>query len=385
MQIMRLTFEGWLECMGRCALGLYGPIELLKLHHLVDCILRNVLQSFTIEATVDSVWLEVRGDIRIWNVEAAAKAEDAAIATGETPSVAGSKQGRSTSPASLTKKAAKKTAPKRDANKGAKKAVGGIKALARKGSLRAVAGMLNLEEQWLKAKDAEQSLAAQAANSANLKARAATAIQAAWRRKVQRQLFKDARNAAIRIQSVLRGRIARRKLKEIAALPRRKKEGTPAGRQGRASSKPAAAGVKVPKKAGASERKKSAVAVNGRKPAAGEAKKSPKREAGAKKEEQRAAAEAAAVKVQANVRGHLQRNALQLEQSKEEEAAVHLQAATRGMLARQPAELAAPTPPAKGDDPRRQAAGARGAPGAKAGPIKAAAVGKRPPPKKRPK
>ena len=51
----RLSFEGWLECMGRCALGLYGPIELLNLHHLVDCTLRNLLQSQTIEAAVDKV------------------------------------------------------------------------------------------------------------------------------------------------------------------------------------------------------------------------------------------------------------------------------------------------------------------------------------------
>ena len=31
--------------LARCAVGLYGPLELLKLHQLVDCILRNVLHG----------------------------------------------------------------------------------------------------------------------------------------------------------------------------------------------------------------------------------------------------------------------------------------------------------------------------------------------------
>ena len=26
----RLTFEGWVECLGRCAFGLYGALQLMK-------------------------------------------------------------------------------------------------------------------------------------------------------------------------------------------------------------------------------------------------------------------------------------------------------------------------------------------------------------------
>ena len=108
MQDPRLSFEGWLECMGRCALGLYGPIELLKLHHLVDCVLRNVLQGNTIEAAVDSVWMEVRGDIRSWNAEPAARGEDiAALAAAETAATAGGGK-RAASPASVPKKGGKR-------------------------------------------------------------------------------------------------------------------------------------------------------------------------------------------------------------------------------------------------------------------------------------
>ena len=56
----RLTYEGWLECLARCAVGLYGPLELLKLHQLLDCILRNVLNESNIEQAAKSVWAEAR-------------------------------------------------------------------------------------------------------------------------------------------------------------------------------------------------------------------------------------------------------------------------------------------------------------------------------------
>ena len=55
---------------------MYGPFEVLKMHHLVDCILRNVLQRETIAAAVDTVWHKARAAIRIWNVEAAPAAPD---------------------------------------------------------------------------------------------------------------------------------------------------------------------------------------------------------------------------------------------------------------------------------------------------------------------
>jgi hypothetical protein len=50
-----LPYEGWLECLGRCAVGLYGPLELLKLHQLLDCMLRNVLKGLSIEQAANEV------------------------------------------------------------------------------------------------------------------------------------------------------------------------------------------------------------------------------------------------------------------------------------------------------------------------------------------
>ena len=61
-----LPYEGWIECLGRCAVGLYGPLELLKLHQLVDCMLRNVLQGETIEQAANGVWLETRDSLASW-------------------------------------------------------------------------------------------------------------------------------------------------------------------------------------------------------------------------------------------------------------------------------------------------------------------------------
>ena len=61
-----LPYEGWLECLARCAVGLYGPLELLKLHQLLDCMLRNVLNGETIEQSANAVWLETRDSLATW-------------------------------------------------------------------------------------------------------------------------------------------------------------------------------------------------------------------------------------------------------------------------------------------------------------------------------
>ena len=57
------TYEGWLECLARCAVGLYGPLELLKLHQLLDCICRNCLQGETIEQAANSLRLYTRDSL----------------------------------------------------------------------------------------------------------------------------------------------------------------------------------------------------------------------------------------------------------------------------------------------------------------------------------
>ncbi len=149
----RLNFEGWVECMGRCALGLYGPLELLKLQHLTDCILRNVLHGQTIASAVDAVWHEVRGQIRIWNAETAAEEKAEASVAGESSPGTGSpgKEKRGKRGAVKLSKSARRAAAKSSA--------------AAKGALRAITAnmggdMLALEEQWLKAKEGEQGLAA---------------------------------------------------------------------------------------------------------------------------------------------------------------------------------------------------------------------------------
>ena len=146
----RLNFEGWLECIGRCALGLYSPIELLKLHHLVDCAFRNVLQSQTVEAAVHSVWHEVRGEFRIWSADAAAAAEEAAAASAadlESP------QSPHQEPSS---KNTKKTGTK--VSKAPKKAAAKSPAGA-KGALRVIGANV---EQYPESEASEQSLAAKA-------------------------------------------------------------------------------------------------------------------------------------------------------------------------------------------------------------------------------
>ena len=96
--------------MGRCALGLYSPIGLLKLHHLIDCIFRNVLQSQTIEAAVYSVWHEVRGEIRIWSADADTTEEAAAASTDDLEPL-GAASPRSPNRESILKKT-KKTGTK---------------------------------------------------------------------------------------------------------------------------------------------------------------------------------------------------------------------------------------------------------------------------------
>merc|ERR550514_761199 len=58
-----LPYEGWLECVARCAVCLYGPLELLKLHQLLDAMLRSVLHGETIEQAAHAVWLETRDSL----------------------------------------------------------------------------------------------------------------------------------------------------------------------------------------------------------------------------------------------------------------------------------------------------------------------------------
>ena len=79
-----LPYEGWLECLGRCAVGLYGPLELLKLHQLLDCILRNVLQGETIEQSANGVWLETRDSLASWVASANAPAGKASAGAGNS-------------------------------------------------------------------------------------------------------------------------------------------------------------------------------------------------------------------------------------------------------------------------------------------------------------
>jgi hypothetical protein len=103
-----LPYEGWLECLARCAVGLYGPLELLKLHQLLDCILRNVLHAQTIEQSANAVWLETRDALTSW----ANNSGGAAVATGSS----------APSAAAATGSDAKKEAPrsKKGAKRGAK-------------------------------------------------------------------------------------------------------------------------------------------------------------------------------------------------------------------------------------------------------------------------
>lgn len=328
----RLSFEGWLECMGRCALGLYGPIELLKLHHLVDCTLRNLLQSQTIEAAVDKVWHEVRGDIRIWNVEAAASTsreslgDDVPEAT-ETPSTGqGSKRASQTGSPTPTSKNRKSKAKalkrglsgKAASSKGFASLVGQPAAAgsAAKGSMRSISGALTLEAQWIEAKDAEQGLGKKAAATDDARARAAVQLQAVVLGRLERRMLTDQMQAAIRIQSVLRGRVARRKL---LAERERQKQAKKAKklRPGSVPLKKAASTVDMKKRVSVR-----ATAAAGARPK-GDAKKK-------KEEEERLAAEAAAIKLQAVARGH--RQCVQLKH--EEAAAVKLEAAWRGRSAR---------------------------------------------------
>jgi len=240
MQIMRLTFEGWLECMGRCALGLYGPIELLKLHHLVDCVLRNVLQGNTIEAAVDSVWMEVRGDIRSWNAEPAARGEDiAALAAAETAATAGGGK-RAASPASVPKKGGKR------GKKGKRS-----KSL----SASSVVGILALGQQSLSAK---ATLSDGGGKAGTVQAVAAGRIQSAWRVMLERKLEVDREQAARRIQGgwhTLRARIGQRKLAE--AMAQRKEEVKAAGKRLPAKAIPPKRQVAIePKKAVGSNAKR---------------------------------------------------------------------------------------------------------------------------------
>jgi len=55
-----LSYEGVLECMARCSIALYGPLNLSRLHHFLACLLRNVIHGNTIEEAATGVWLEVR-------------------------------------------------------------------------------------------------------------------------------------------------------------------------------------------------------------------------------------------------------------------------------------------------------------------------------------
>ena len=77
-----LPYEGWLECLARCAVGLYGPLELLKLHQLVDCILRNALKQLTIEQAANEVWLETRDSLA--SIVSSGAAAVTAVVTGAT-------------------------------------------------------------------------------------------------------------------------------------------------------------------------------------------------------------------------------------------------------------------------------------------------------------
>ena len=103
-----LPYEGWLECLARCAVGLYGPLELLKLHQLLDCILRNILTGLTIEQSANAVWLETR---------------DALANLGSTPSNPGSTTGAGA--AAGAKAASTERADPGAANAAKKKKAGG--------------------------------------------------------------------------------------------------------------------------------------------------------------------------------------------------------------------------------------------------------------------
>ncbi len=180
-------------------------------------------------------------------------------------------------------------------------------------------------------------------------ARAATALQSAWRAKLERAFFADALGAAIRIQSVLRGRMARAKAREAAEQRRRPKRGKKGARGGGGGGRvqPPAEAVEKPR-----ARKKTKTApqvgkasregvgvVEANNTAARGASSADQRVAQVKEGEEKAAA-AAAARIQAVMRGHLRRKSD--ERGRQLAACAKIQAAARGMLARR---QAAATPP----------------------------------------
>ncbi|KAL3920931.1 MAG: hypothetical protein SGPRY_005078 [Prymnesium sp.] len=55
-----LSYEGAIECLARCAVALYGPLHLPRLHQTVECIIRNLLCGVSVEQSACEGWKEAR-------------------------------------------------------------------------------------------------------------------------------------------------------------------------------------------------------------------------------------------------------------------------------------------------------------------------------------